>query len=288
MKKKSLFVILQLLCLTALSQPYVDPLQIRYTLATRSSGQSRGTPFSHLWIGSDIPVELKTKTYLLLSPYYESWQIDSAKVKNSIPHVQGLVLPIGVLLPLKNPKWMLSLTGIVRSNGENLFGKNTFQGGGAGFLSYEKSPGKKWRFGVYVNTDFFGLFVMPLVGVDWKINDRNYMFGLLPGRFTFEHRFNKSLYGGFTFRAITSSFRLANGPYARIDDNQLSAFLDVYPAKKFCLTLEPGYGIMRKLRTGIQEKKYLTDGKWGDGFFIKISAAFRIRFSNTETTKGTK
>lgn len=283
MKKKSLFVILQLLCLAALSQPYVDPLQIRYTLATRSSGQSRGTPFSHLWVGSDIPVELKTKTYLLLSPYYESWQIDSAKVKNSIPRVQGLVLPVGVLLPLKNPKWMLSLTGIVRSNGETLFGKNTFQGGGAGFLSYEKSPGKKWRFGVYVNSDFFGLFVMPLVGVDWKINDRNYMFGLLPGRFTFEHRFNKNLFGGFTFRAITSSFRLDNGLYARLDDNQLSAFLDIYPAKKLCLTLEPGYGIMRKLRSGIQEKKYLTEGKWGDGFFIKLSAAFRIRLDEKKT-----
>ena len=80
-----------------------------------------------------------------------------------------------------------------------------------------------------------------------------------------------------TFRAITNSYRLKNGQYLRIDDNQLSAFLDIYTVKNICFTLEPGYGILRKLRNGTEKKTYTTTDKWGDGFFIKLSAVYRVR-----------
>ena len=168
------------------------------------------------------------------------------------------------------------ITPILRTNGEELFAKNTFQFGGVGFLGYERSPGQKIRFGAYMNSDFFGLFFVPLVGADWKMDERNYFFGLLPGRFTWEHQFNSHLFAGMTFRAITNSYRLNDAQYLRIDDNQLSAFLDVYPVKNICFTLEPGYGILRKLRTGTDKKIYTTTDKWGDGPFIKVSAAYRV------------
>jgi len=282
MKKIIIYFGLHFLIVVASSQPYVDPLQIRYTHAFQNQSNSRGTPYSHLWAGSDLPIEIKSKTYLLLSPYYENWQLDSASSHKMLPSLHSAVMPIGLLLPLKNPKWLLSVTVIPRFNGEKLFDYKTFQFGGAGFLSYEKSPGKKLRFGAYMNSDFFGFFFMPLLGADWRLDEKNYFFGLLPGRFTWEHQFNTHLYGGSTFRAITNSYRLDNGQFVRIDDNQLSTFLDFYPAKQFCLTLEPGYGILRKLRTGNIKKEYFLNEKWGDGFFIKLSAAYRIRLPNNK------
>jgi len=131
--------------------------------------------------------------------------------------------------------------------------------------------------GVYMNSEFFGLFVMPLIGADWRIDDRNYIFGLLPGRLSYEHKWNEKLYGGATFRALTNSYLLQNGQYLRIDDNPVSLFMDYYPAKRFCVTLEPGYGIMRKLRTGLDDKNYISERNWGDGPFIKLSTSYRIR-----------
>jgi hypothetical protein len=118
---------------------------------------------------------------------------------------------------------------------------------------------------------------MPLLGADWQIDDRNYVFGLLPGRFTWEHKWNNKLFGGTTFRAITNSYRLKDGNYMRLDDNQISLYLDYYIAKKFVITLEPGYGIMRKIRTGVDNKNYITERNWGDGPFIKLSTSYRIR-----------
>jgi hypothetical protein len=177
-----------------------------------------------------------------------------------------------------NKKWSLNLIAIPRINAEDIQLNTAFQMGGIAFASYKIKEQQKFRLGVYVNNDFFGVFVIPLAGVDWKINNTNYLFGLLPGRLTFEHRLNAYLYTGATFRAITNSYRLNNGNYLRIDDNQISLYLDCYPAKHIAVTLEPGYGIFRKLRSGVDHNKnYVTDYNWNDGAFIKLSASYRIR-----------
>lgn len=257
------------------AQPFVDPLQLRYTHAFRNNNAA-ATPHSHLWAGSDLPVKLKAKTYLLLSPFYEQWQIDSAGKKNIVPTVQSLALPLGLIFPL-NTKWSLALAGIVRTNGETLFGKKTFQPGGTGFASFAVRPDQKFRFGVYMNAECFGLFVMPLLGADWRIDKKNYLFGLLPGRLSFEHQWNRQLYGGFTFRAVSNSYRLDNGLYMRLEDNQLSAWLDFYPVKNWVLSLEPGFGLFRKIRTGLNDKNYLSVRNWGDGPFIRLSSSYRVR-----------
>ena len=256
------------------AQPYVDPLSIRFTRAFKS-GQPYATPYNHIYIGSDIPLKIKKGTLILLSPFFENWNIDSADNKNFLPAVSSVALPIGVIFSL-NDKWSLNIIVIPRINGESI-SFDDFQMGGLTFVSY-KVKEAKLRLGVYINNDFFGLFVIPLAGIDWKINENNYLFGLLPGRLTFEHRLKRNLYAGTTFRAITNSYRFNDGKYLRIDDNQLSAYLDFYPVKNIAITIEPGYGVLRKLRSGDgHNKNYITDYNWNDGLFIKLSASYRVR-----------
>jgi hypothetical protein len=262
--------------LSAWSQPYIDPLQVRYM----SAGESKdpvATPFSHLYIGSDLPIKLKNEMIILLSPYYEQWSIDSAETENLYPTVKSVAFPAGVIIPFKDSKWSMTLLPLLKSNGEELFAENTFQYGGVGLVGYQVKEGQKFRVGVYANKEFFGWFVIPLLGVDWKLNDKDYLFGVLPGRLTFEHKINDRFYSGATFRAPTTSYRLSNGEYLRLDDQQLSLFIEYYFTPNICVTLEPGFGIFRQLRTGIEEHEYIQDIDWGDGPFIKLSASYRIR-----------
>src|SRR4051795_2811878 len=114
-----------------MAQPYVDPLNIRYTHAFKSN-QPHATPFTHLYIGSDIPVKLKSGGILVLSPFFESWNIDSANKKNFLPVVNSIALPIEIIFPL-NKKWFLNVIPIPRINGENINFNNTFQMGGIVF-----------------------------------------------------------------------------------------------------------------------------------------------------------
>lgn len=271
-----LLLVFFLLTATALlAQPYVDPFQVRYTSGFRSKN-AYATPFTHIWAGSDLPLRLKGNTYLLLSPYYEGWNIDSASQKEFVPGVQSLALPLGLILPM-NEKWSLNIMPILRTNGQQLFREKTLQFGGVAFATYAVNPTKKFRFGVYMNQEFFGLFVWPLLGTDWKLGKNDHLFALLPGRLTYEHRWSDRWYGGVTFRALTNSFRLDNGNFVRVDDNQLSLYLDMYPSRKWCITLEPGYGIARKMRTGADSKTYTSVNNMGDGLFLKLSTSYRIR-----------
>jgi hypothetical protein len=269
------FLILPFYIQYAAAQPYVDPVQVRFTYGFRN-GNADATPHTHLWAGSDLPIKLKDRTYQLFSPYYETWSIDSAGKNNVVPRVQSLAFPVGFIFPLSS-KWSVNLLPVIRLNGEEIFGGKTFQFGGAAFTTLKVKQDKNLRFGVYMNSEFFGLFVMPLLGADWRIDDKNYVFGLLPGRLTWEHKMNSKLYGGATFRALTNSYRLKDGNYMRLDDNQISLYLDYYIAKRFVVTLEPGYGILRKIRTGLNDKNYITQRNWGDGPFIKLSTSYRIR-----------
>lgn len=258
------------------AQPYVDPVQIRYTYGMRNLSAA-ATPFTHLWVGSDLPIKLRDRTYQLFSPFFEQWNIDSAGKENIVPQVRSLAFPVGIIFPMKDTLWTVNLLPMIRWNGEEIFADKTFQFGGAAFATRQVKPGKMLRFGVYMNTEFFGFFVMPLLGADWRIDKKNYVFGLLPGRLTWEHKVTNKVFYGATFRALTNSFRQMDGQYLRIDDNQISMYMDYYVAKRFCLTLEPGYGIMRKLRTGTETRTYTQNRNWGDGPFIKLSGSYRIR-----------
>jgi len=272
-----LFICFNLFLLTQVwSQPYVDLIQLRYTYAVKNK-KAAATPFTHLWAGSDIPLKLKGNSYLLLSPYYELWRLDSAKKQEIYPTLHSIAFPIGFIQPIGRSNWAITVIPILRWNGEKLFDESTFQYGGVTFATYAPKPLQKFRLGVYLNADFFGLFVMPLLGADWRIDKKNYLFGLLPGRLSFEHKWSEKLYGGATFRAITNSYRFSNGQFIRLDDNQVSLFLDYYPDKHICVTLEPGFGVFRKIRTGNNKGDYFNKVNWGDGPFIKLSAAYRIR-----------
>lgn len=277
MKKNLLFFIIALVSSILYAQPYVDLFNIRNTSAFQNKNAS-GTPFSHVYFGADFPLKQKNNGLIVISPAYEIWNIDSAFNKNYLPSVSSVGLALSVVVPLDKNHWSLIVSAIPRFNAEGLKMSNSFQMGSVILATYKKNENLKYKFGIYVNNEFFGLIMIPLVGIDWRINDRNNLFGVLPGRLTYEHKLSNNLYTGGTFRAITNSYKLSNENYLRIDDNQLSAFLDFYPAKHIVFTLEPGYGIIRKLRIGKEHNKnYLTDLNWGDGLFIKLTAAYRIR-----------
>ena len=267
-------------CLAALSvtaQPYVDVVNIRYTRSFDTKN-SNATPFSHVYIGSDLPFKMKKNKLIVLSPFYDKWNIDSGFNKNFIPSVSSIGIAVSTILPVDKDHWTLTITAIPRFNSEGVSLDNSFQMGGVLLAGYTKKTNLKYKFGVYVNNEFFGVFVMPLAGIDWKINDRNNLFGILPGRLTFEHKLNNNFYTGANFRAITNSYRLNNGNYLRIEDNQLSAFLDCYVSKHIVFTGEAGYGIFRRLRSGYaHNKNYHADYNWDDGMFIKICTSYRIR-----------
>ncbi len=274
---------------SANAQPYIDIVNARWLQTKLPGSHSNVVGISYNNISATLPLQLKdSKDAFILSPYYENWNLSLAD--SGSYNVRGWVMPVSFLKNISNSKWAILPTLIIRSNKE-LYkaAPGSLQYGAAIIASYKHKANLTYKFGLYYNKEFFGNFFMPLAGIDWRINDKNNLFGVLPGNMMWEHKVTKSFYYGVTFRAITNSYRIASNRYGlpadtktylRIDDNHLSAFADLYLSKSIVINAEAGHSISRKLRFGVAEKSSSRSRViyHKDNLFLKASIAYRLRF----------
>ncbi len=275
----SLIIILFSLSNSSKAQPYLDIVSLKYTksLNTGLMNQNKNdVKLQYFSVGTNLPVQFKNKKgALIFSPYFEKWSQQFNGNKQQ--HYYGIGLPVTLSKSIPHSKWNILITGIIRMNDSSIYKKAGTQVGGAFIAAYKKSTTLTWKLGVYMNDENFGLFVMPLLGIDWRITSRDNLFGILPGNLTYEHKINKHFYYGANFRAITNSYAKTNG-YWRIDENQLGIYLDTYFNKNLVLNIEAGHSIFRKIRTGVKDvSKY--DADVNDNLYFKLSLAYRVRFT---------
>jgi len=182
--------------------------------------------------------------------------------------------------------WSLALSVIPRWNGYASGEYSNFQIGGAVLATYKKRPGLHYKFGLYYNREFSGPFFMPLLGIDWKIDARNNLYGVLPGNLVYEHKISKAIYWGVSFRSITNTYKQGiyyqapRATFLRIQDTQADLFADLYATQNIVFSFAAGHSFARKYREGDRESavKYYHDQTMDAGFYGKISFLYRLRF----------
>ena len=266
------------------AQPYVDLAAVKYQYSPDAGIFRRNyhpNHFTYGAVGLNIPIVFKDSSVLLLAPSAEQWQIRSEALPDIPPVFKGLALPLTFVKPL-NTIWTATVVFVPRWNGAATFHfNNNMQAGGAVLLTYKKRADLKYKFGLYYNREFFGNFFIPLIGIDWKINNRLQLFGVLPGNVVLERKVSRHFYYGATFRAITTSYRYGDlKNFLRIDDNQLQAFADWYLTKTIVLNAEAGHSVLRRFRTGITngDPKYEVDDKFNDNVLLRVALLYRMRF----------
>lgn len=282
-----LLLILELLSMSSLSQPYMDLVGLKYSYSPASSGliNQDESPVSlgYTTIGCTFPLPTnKAKTdAVLIMPYYENWQVEAM---GNGTRYRGWGLSAGMQKTVSQ-KFRITALVIYRYNREkDLPGSAlpSHQWGGVLLGNYIRNDRLTFKLGVYYNKEFFGNFLVPLGGLDWQLNSRNTIFGTLPGAISWEKKISSRFYYGVNFRAITNSYRalLSQGyGYWRIDENQLGGFADYYPGKRLVLTGELGHSVMRKLRTGYpgQKKSDAFVQSKQDNLYMRLSVAYRLR-----------
>ena len=258
------------------TQPYIDLLNTRVmsSPSTFTTNPSNTHSLQYFNVSTNLPVRFKkSKSILLLSPFVDRWIMPSTFTENKL-RLTSVALPMTAIIPTGND-WKLATTIIVRVNDSMPSSHGQIQWGGAFFGIKKMSETVELRFGMYVNSELFGLFIVPLAGIDWKINERSNLFGLLPGSLTYEYRLNKSSFTGFAFRTSTNSYGV-HEKYYRIDENQLGAYYDFYVSKNLVINGEVGHSILRKIRTGdYHQKGVKLEVK--DAWYLKASIAYRLR-----------
>jgi len=275
MKRSITIIIFITVLVKAKAQPYIDLLNCRYTASPGFLSDSKKNVLDYANITATLPLKFKNSDVLLVSPFFEKWMA-ATEPEHPMETYYGLGLPVSYLKNFKGSKTSLIMTAILRMNDQQIDHDGKLQIGGAALLFTKKKETLTWKFGLYVNGDLFGLFVIPLAGIDWKIDEKSNLFGILPANLTYERKLNKSIYYGLNFRTFTNSYARDTG-YWRVDENQIGAFGDLYLMKNIVLNLEAGSSILRKIRTGVERK---ANDKWNihDSIYLKISLAYRMRF----------
>ncbi len=268
------------------SQPYLDIVKLNYTYSPLNGLNEKKSPLQSNFFTADVtlPIELKKGgDAIIINPFFTD---NKGEVSGIDFHVTSKALLVGFLKKDILPNWNLLTSFIVRRNTEvDIKTDNTWQYGGIILTTWKKNEDVSFKFGLYYNKEFFGNYFMPLVGLDWKIDSKNNLFGVLPGYMIFEHKVASRFYYGFAFHAFTNSYRerildpLPGGSsYLRIDDNPLGIYADTYISKKIVLSAEAGYTILRRYRYGLKTDDFdsRTDYK-NDNFYFKASLAYRLR-----------
>jgi hypothetical protein len=289
--------LIPLISILAYSQPYIDLVNTRFLHNPNAALWNSKNPFGHnnyYNFSTTLPFELKKGVdAIILSPYAEKWDVSLEYEDGNIRSFKtgSVILPISLLYKSSSGKWTILTTTIARINAElEKVTDKKHQVGGAALVTRILNNNFNYKFGLYYNREFFGNFFMPLAGLDWKMNDRDNLFGTLPGTLTYEHRISKHFYYGINFKAFTNSYRLdTNDPcfsgdcsgrnYIRIEDNQLGVFGDFYLTKHIVLSTEVGHTVLRKIKNGFNgDKLHIKNTlSTGDNLYLKSSLVYRIR-----------
>lgn len=276
-----------LLAHTAAAQPYLDLASVRYSRGFDAGLVRRNQQQNNFHYGNaqvQLPIQFKDSSLLLVNPILEQWWINLPVAPSLPERLEGKVLFTAFIKPW-TPRFTTTFALIPRWNGHGVKGTDMFQMGGLFLATFSRKPGLKYKAGLYYNREFFGNFVVPVLGIEYRVKPGLQLFGNLPGSLTLEKKVNNRFYYGASFRAITNAYRyrsLAGQPlrFIRIDENQLQGFADLYLAKRVVLTTELGHSFFRRFRLGQEDSqsKYDVQEKFNDGVAGRVALAYRLRF----------
>jgi hypothetical protein len=279
------------------SQPFVDIINTSYqSLSTvyKDSSKTRNTT-NNYFLNLTVPIKIDSQNTLIVRFYGENLY-SAAKISDASFsfNLSSALLPIGLQHETKSKKWkymglvMPKLSGHLR---EETTGKD-FQLGGYGLVTYKRSDKLSFKLGLFYNKEFFGNFFMPLAGVDWRINERLQLYGVLPTNYRLEYAIaRQKLYTGFAFQSYTRSYHidLKNGlkdssnVYVKNVEIKAKLFIDYYVTKRFVLFVDFGRTINYSPKlywsgTRDEVKGFTLYSPIKDAFFFNAGLAYRIRF----------
>jgi len=278
-------------CLKLHAQPYFDPAAIQYQLSPdRAVTGEDKTPISvhYLQANVNIPLKIVKEDKLLINPFFEMWKLD---FKNSVSQdirLYGAVLALTYLKQWKNPNWKTAFVGIARLSSDfREINMGHFQPGAAFLVIHKRSEKFTFKFGAFYSAEFFGAYVLPLIGTDWKISKRLVLHGVVPRNLTLEYKIAPWLYVGPEWRGITNSYRMVGfeNDYFKVEENQVRIFGDFYVAKHVVLNFAVGHTFLREFnkRGEVQKMSGLdSDLEINEGILFKAGIYYRIRLPGYE------
>lgn len=209
---------------------------------------------SNLLINLKLPIKFNEKTI-----WYNDFTYSGFNVTNDLD-----VKPTEYLTAMRMHGFILQ-TGIVqRINDRNGFqllavprymtdfkdgGNENWQWGGIGLFEHRYHDRLLMRYGALYNQELFGPLLVPLVYLDWQINDKWSMVGLMPINLRISYKVNEKLSTGLNHFGFITTYRLGqeefNGDYIERNSIDETLFARWNTTGNFFIEVRFGYSLSR-------------------------------------------
>ncbi len=168
-------------------------------------------------IGLVAPIQISQKSiwYNSLNYFYSHVSDDEimpTNIANPI-NLHGIILRTGLYKKFSRDRGIqIFFSPRLMSDFQYINGTH-FQYGGMILYENRYSDKLKMGLGAMYNHEFFGPYMVPLINLDWKLNERWSISGLLPIYAKIKYEINERLNVGFSHFGLTTSYRMGNIDY---------------------------------------------------------------------------
>ena len=282
------------------SQNYLDIAKLSYTNTPNNSFENSNnkTTIEEFALELNFPIKLNEKTVVLTSFYGNKTNLKlDYNTSNENLNVIGLGLGINKTF---NDKWSSTILVFPKLAADKLsFSGDNMQLGFLALFTNKKRENLKYKFGVYANTENYGLLVVPLLGLYYVSTNQKFEANLnLPIIADANYRIGNKTWLGMKFDGLGTTYNLttqnytSNGAYVSKVSNELVSYLRLQLSKSIYLNTKIGYAISRSY--GIYDTNdkvdwslasiYFGDNRtqlntnFKDGVLFKIELLYRLHF----------
>lgn len=241
----------------------------------------------------NFPVKLNEKTAILTGIRGNIWTVkyDPEQLWPEKYYSLGITLGLNHKFSDKN-SFLFVLLPKLNSDFNNL-NSNAFQLGFFSTYAHRVNNDFLWKAGLYYNSEFFGPFVVPIFGIDWKLNEKVSIRGDLPIFAKVNYSIREGFSSGLGYIALVSSFRLS-GEFKDAYTSRYAIepyfYSDIKVMKNIYLNGKVGYTLGRKYPVYAKDDKLdlqLMFMKFGDeriqlnsdiedGIFIEFTLSYKV------------
>ena len=239
---------------TVVAQDYMDIANIYYAYSPANDYEDEigQTNLSELALQLNFPLVLNENNILLtgLAANRDRLQLDANL--EGLTSLNSLGFQIG-LHHKYSKKWAASYILLPKiASGPGALTIKDLQIGVASLHSFIKNKNLTYKFGVYANTEKFGLMLVPLVGLYYLSENRKFEITmLLPSMVDLNYALFNKTHIGIGFDSPTSSYYLNKPLYSEDNEyvvkvsNELFAHIKYQLGKSIYFKTEVGYPISR-------------------------------------------
>jgi hypothetical protein len=238
------------------AQAYIDLVRLSYgaTALTPFEGSSARTRIVDFVVDSNIPVVINQRVTLLTGFAYEQVQTKLFQdISEQTLRSAGAKLGINIKHTGEWTGTYMLLTRMTSASHE--ITSRHLQVGGLFVLKHQVTEHTSYKFGLFINDELFGTWIVPMVGLYYHNPQRRLELSiLLPLSFDINYKLSSRVRAGFMYTGLRRSYQWSSLPaaggsgYVDRAVNELGVYLSVQAARKLVVQARIGHTLGRHYR----------------------------------------